>query len=215
MAICGLTRVDEKGNCIDTLIAGVYKKYEKEEWVMRISCVACHMYRRELWEKYQIRFGIGVRGEDMPVALFFASVCEKIVTLPKAEYYYVQHEGSAMAEFGGLRKYRLPYDILEETIRKIKEVGIKNGEDNFELFSLRILSTFISLAHGAEKEEIKKLQAYIEKMMKTYFPEAWKNPNTRLFTKLELSFFQKASVWILIQAERFHFLGLLLKVACR
>ena len=30
MAICGLTRVDEKGNCIDTLIPGVYKKYEKE-----------------------------------------------------------------------------------------------------------------------------------------------------------------------------------------
>lgn len=215
MAVCGLTRVDEKGNCIDKLIPGVYQKYEKEEWVMRISCVACHMYRRELWEKYQIRFGIGVRGEDMPIALFFASVCEKIVTLPNAEYYYVQHEGSAMAEFGGLRKYKLPYDILEETIKKIKKVGIKNGEDNFELFSLRILATFISLAHGAEKEEIKKLKAYIEKMMETYFPKAWKNPNTKLFTKLELPFFQKVSVWILIQAERFHFMGLLLKVACR
>ena len=74
LIICGLKKVDEAGNIQETLIPGKYVRFRKEEWVARISCVAAHLYDRILWDKYAVRFGLGVRGEDMPVSLFFSDI---------------------------------------------------------------------------------------------------------------------------------------------
>ena len=67
MVICGLTYVDEGGKELNKIIPGVYKRLENEEWTFRISAVCSHLYKRELWEKYDVKFQSGERGEDMPV----------------------------------------------------------------------------------------------------------------------------------------------------
>ena len=63
MVICGLTYVDEGGKELNKIIPGVYKRLENEEWTFRISAVCSHLYKRELWEKYDVKFQSGERGE--------------------------------------------------------------------------------------------------------------------------------------------------------
>lgn len=199
MVICGLTYVDESGKELNRIIPGVYKRLENEEWTFRISAVCSHLYRREMWEKYAVKFQSGERGEDMPVSLFFSAVCPRINTLQECGYYYVQHASSAIHNFKGLEKYSLPYKGLNNTLAKVQEIGCQNSSEFFELFVLRIFGTCLfQLAPGASKAKTKELCDYIEQTLKTYFPSYWKNKKARLTAPVDIPFPQKAAVKVLI-----------------
>lgn len=203
MLICGFTSVDENGKVLNRLIPGAYRRFEKEEWTFRVTGVWAHLYRRDLWEKYHVRFRIGERGEDMPVALFFSAVCDRISTVPETGYCYVQHPDSAMHNFKGLKTYSLPYQGLEETIKKIRRTGISNSPEFYELFVLRILATCLfELAPGAPRRKKKELCDYIVRILNTWFPDYAKNKKTRLTADLEIPFVQKAAVKVLIILTR-------------
>ena len=212
MLICGLTCVDAEGKILSQIVPGEYQRFEKEEWTFRISAVWCHFYRRSLWERYHISFRSGERGEDMPVSLFFSAVCDKIATTSETGYYYVQHSSSAVHNFRGLKKYRLPYDALEDAILKIRETGISNSPEFCELFVLRILSTcFFQLAPGASRDKMKELCDYIIRILNMYYPEYYRNKKARLTAPLDIPFVQKAAVKILILLVR---TGMIHPVSC-
>lgn len=215
MVVTGLTYVNPDGDVLHQIMPGEYVRFEKEEWTFKISAAAAHFYERELWEEYHIRFQKGERGEDMPIALFFSAICERIATLPMAGYYYVQHVQSAMHNFKGLNTYKLPYQALEDMIQKVQVIGVKNSERFHELFAMRILGTFISLAKGASKDGIEELAEYIVRIMDMYYPYCHKNPLTGIFTAVELPFIQKVAVWLMIKAKRFHLMKPFLRVMCR
>lgn len=199
MVICGLTYVDETGNALKKLVPDRYVKGEHEEWTFRLSAVAGHFYRWDLWTRYGIRFSTTERGEDMPVALFFSAVCRDIRVLPEAGYYYVQHQASAMHHFRGLKEFRLPFRSLEDSIRQVQKEGIANGRDFHELFVLRILATcYFDLARGASRKDMDELCGYIDRILKTYYPYYAENRLARLSASVRVPFSQKAAVWLLI-----------------
>ena len=199
MLICGITYVEEKGKILRKIVPGTYRRFEREEWTFRISAVCSHFYRRSLWERHQVRFRPGERGEDMPISLFFSTVCDKIATTSDADYFYVQHSESAVHNFKGLKKYSLPYQALEEMIVKIQQEGIANSPEFYELFVMRILCTcFFQLAPGASREKRKELCDYIIRILHTYFPNYYKNKKARLGAALDIPFVQKAAVKVLI-----------------
>lgn len=203
MLICGLTYVNEEGKILRRTVPGEYRRLEKEEWTFRISAVCSHFYRRSLWEKYSVRFQPGERGEDMPISLFFSTVCDKIATTSETGYFYVQHPSSAVHNFRGLKNFSLPYHALENSIQKIQKVGAANGQEFYELFVMRILATcFFELAPGASKEKMKELCDYIIRILRSYFPNYYKNKKARLTAKMEVPFIQKAAVKILILLVR-------------
>lgn len=203
MVICGFRCIGESGKTVKKVIPGSYIRYEKEEWAFRISAVWSHLYLRELWEKYEIRFEYGERGEDMPVSLFFNVMCDKIVTLAEADYYYVQHPCSAMHNFRGLKKYRLPYRGLEKAVQKIQKYGTSNSPEFYELFVLRILSTcYFDLSRGADRNKKRELCNYIYHILQTYFPQYYTNRKARIFSRLELPLYQKIAVRCLIILAR-------------
>lgn len=199
MVISGLTYVDEGGKELNKIIPGVYKRLENEEWTFRISAVCSHLYRRELWTKYDVKFQSGERGEDMPISLFFSAVCPRINTIQECGYYYVQHASSAIHNFKGLEKYTLPYKGLDNTSKKVEEVGIQNSPEFYELFVLRIFATCLfQLAPGARWEKIRELCDYISCTVNMYFPAYWKNSKAKLNAKVDIPFTQKAAVKVLM-----------------
>lgn len=203
MVVCGADFVDEDGRVLRTIVPGPYRRFKNEEWTFRISAVWSHFYRRELWEKYEVRFLPGERGEDMPISLFFSAVCDKIATIPGTGYYYVQHENSAVHNFKGLKNYSLPYKGLETMIQKIRRTGVANSPGFYELFVLRILSTcFFELAPGASKEKMREVCDYIVRILTTYFPRYYRNKKARLTSGLDIPFSQKAAVKLLILLVR-------------
>ena len=215
MVICGLKMVDEQGTVLQNIVPGEYQKGSKEEWTFRISAVCSHLYRRELWLEHDIRFAVGVRGEDMPISLFFSGVTPHIETLQQSEYYYVQHESSAMHSFQGLKTYQLPYQAVEEAVIKARRYGICNSKENFELFVLRIMSTFIYLAKGASKKDIRKLSDYIYRMIRIYFPDYRKNSLVKLNSNVDVPFMQKIAVWVLKKVVGINMLYPFLRIVCR
>lgn len=215
MVICGLKYVTEDGMLLNELLPDEYQRMEREEWTFRISAVCSHFYRRELWEKYQIRFQQGERGEDMPISLFFSAVCGKISILPESGYFYVQHQFSAMHNFRGLRKFRLPYQALENMLKKVQMIGVSNSPEFYELFVLRILSTCLfDLARGAAKQDMKELCDYIVRILKTYFPGYYKNKKAKLFSEVRVPFVQKVAVWILVLLVRTRLIYPVSRVLC-
>ena len=177
----------------------MYKRLENEEWTFRISAVCSHLYRRELWTKYDVKFQSGERGEDMPISLFFSAVCPRINTIQECGYYYVQHASSAIHNFKGLEKYSLPYKGLNHTLAKVQKIGIVNSPEFFELFALRIFSTCLfQLAPGASKVKTRELCNYIENTVNRYFPHYWRNSKARLTVKADIPFSQKVAVRVLM-----------------
>lgn len=208
MVICGLTYVDESGKELNRVVPGVYKRLENEEWTFRISAVCSHLYRRELWDKYDVKFQSGERGEDMPVSLFFSAICSRINTLPECGYCYVQHPSSAIHNFKGLEKYTLPYKGLDNTLKKVEKFGIQNSPEFYELFVMRIFSTCLfQLAPGASRMKIRELCNYITNRMNAYFPTYWKNSKARLNAKVDIPFAQRVAVKVLIILLRTRLLG--------
>ncbi|MDO4556000.1 MAG: glycosyltransferase [Lachnospiraceae bacterium] len=214
MVICGLKKVDTNGNILEEIIPGEYKRFEKEEWTFRLSLVAAHLYSRELWERYQITFYEGERGEDIPISLFFSAICTNIKTLKENGYYYVQHKNSASNSFQGLKKHALPYKALEETIKKIQSIHVKNSEEFHELFVLRILVTFIQLARGAKKEEINQLMEYIDKILDIYYPKFYKNKKINIMSGLDIPILQKIVVNVFVRLKRMGLLSYVIKIIC-
>lgn len=203
MVICGISFVEESGKVLRRLTPDEYRRFEREEWTFRISAVCSHFYKRSLWEKHQIRFYPGERGEDLPIALFFSAICERIAVLPENGYFYVQHGSSARHNFRGLKNYRLPYGALEEILKKVEEVGVANSREFYEVFVLRILATcFFDLGRGASRDKMKELCDYIVRILQTYFPGYYQNRLTRLFSGLRVPFPQKAAVWLLVFLTR-------------
>ena len=72
MVICGLTYVDEGGKELNRVVPGVYKRLENEEWTFRVSAVCSHLYRRELWKRYDVKFQSGDVGK----------ICRFLCSLP-------------------------------------------------------------------------------------------------------------------------------------
>ena len=120
-----------------------------------------------------------------------------------------------MHSFQGLKIYKLPYQAVEEAVIKARQYEICNSEENFELFALRIMATFIQLAKGASKEDIRELSDYIYRMIKTYFPEYRKNSLVKLNSKVEVPFMQKMAVWSMTKMVSVKALYPFLKVVCR
>ncbi len=203
MVICGLTKVTKNGSILEKIIPGNYESFTHEEWTFRISAVCSHLYKKELWDKYGIRFSTGVRGEDMPISLFFSAMSKNIHTIQDCEYFYVQHENSAMHCFRGLGKYKLPYSAIEEVISTVQSVGLINSQENFELFVMRILATcYFQLAIGASREKMKELCDYIVRILQQYFPLYYKNSKAKLNAKIDVPISQKMAVKLLIVLAR-------------
>ncbi|MEE1227998.1 MAG: glycosyltransferase [Lachnospiraceae bacterium] len=216
MVICGLTFAAEDGKILRRLIPDTYERFRKEEWTFKISAVCSHFYKRELWDRYGIRFVSGERGEDMPISLTFSALCQEIAVLPKADYYYIQHASSAMHNFRGLKNYNLPYHSLEEAIRKITHYGCANGYDFYELFVWRILATcYFDLARGADANKMSKLDRYIYRIITRYFPNYSSNKKLNLFSTVRVPISQKAAVSLLRFLVKFRLLGAFSKIISR
>lgn len=221
LVISGYTRTDAEGNPLahGALTPGQYERFSHEEWAGRMSAAWSRLYKRDLIERYGIRFDESdkhVRGEDLPFSLFFSCMCDSIVTLAKADYFYVEREGSAMQRFRGLREIKLPYRPLLKTIRLIaKHGGPVNGGDWYEWFVLRILATFTDLSRGSTVRDVRRLEYYITRLLAEYFPDYADNPLVGRYRHIDVPLRQQAAVQTLVKATASGNLRRLLKTYCR
>ena len=208
MLVGGLDYVNGEGRVLKRLVPDRYLRFEQEEWPMLISAVCSHFYERDLWTKSGVRFSeTGERGEDVPVSIYFAAVCDRIDVLSSSGYFYVQHTSSASHQFRGLNRIRLPYRSLEECILQVRRDGIQNSRDFHEYFVLRMLAMCaFDFARGADRKKKRELCDYIGRILDTYYPDYYRNPQVRLLSAGRFPFYHKAAVWLLVKLVRLRLL---------
>lgn len=207
MVICGYQKVSEEGALLHEVIPTKYIQFEHEEWAYRIAIACARLYRREIWDKYQVAFEVGAHGEDIPVTLFFNKVCRNIVTIPNSEYYYVQHSESITHNFRGLHNKQLPYYSIEKTLEKAEKFPGGNSEEFFELGIMRFLTMCIfDLGRGAEKRQLHELCNFTERIMARYFPNYWKNKKSSIWSDLDIPFINKVEVKMFMLLLKLHLL---------
>lgn len=216
LVICGCTMVDLEGRVIRKIIPDSYERGYREEWVYRLSSVCSHLYRRKGWKEAGIKFAIGVRGEDLPIALFFNYTCSNIVVIPEAEYYYVQHTDSAMGSSRGLQSFQLPIQALSEVLEKLRNVEMHNSHEFLEYGVLKAFAMFLfDFGRGADWQVIRKLCQEAEDIILQYFPEYRKNAKCRWNSHIDMPFTVKGAVWLLVRLMQLHILKPFMWIYCR
>lgn len=207
LVICGYQKVDTKGTCLSKTVPGQYIPFDHEEWAYRITASCSRLYRKDVWDKYHISFESGVRGEDVPISLFFNKVCRNIVVIPTAEYYYVQHSESVTHNFRGLRNLQLPYRSIEQMLDQTDQIPERNSWEFLELGVMRFLTQCIfDLGRGASREQLKELCAFAERIMLRHFPNYWKNKKSSIWSNLDIPFINKVEVKIFMVLLKLHLL---------
>ena len=207
LVVCGYQKVNSNGELLQKIVPGQYAPFQHEEWVYRITTSWTRLYKKEIWRKHQIIFEVGAHGEDVPISLFFNKVCHNIVTIPAAEYYYVQHSESIMHNFRGLRNRQLPYRSMEQILALITQIPGGNSQEFLELGMMRFLTQCIfDLGRGASKEQLHELCDFTERIMAKYFPNYWKNKKSSIWSDLEIPFINKVEVKIFMVLLKLHLL---------
>lgn len=207
LVICGYQKVDSDGQLLSKTVPEQYIPFEHEEWAYRIMTAWTRLYKKEIWSKYNISYEVGAHGEDFPISLFFNKVCQNIVTVPAAEYYYVQHSESITHNFRGLRNRRLPYHSIEQVLNLTEQLSGGNSREFLELGVMRFLTLCIfDLGRGASKEQLHQLCDFTHKIMAKYFPDYWKNKKASIWSNLDIPFINKVEVKVFMLLLKLHLL---------
>lgn len=213
LVIGGYIKVDTEKNMLDRVVPGIYIPFEHEEWACRITAVCSRIYKKEVWDKYEMRFEEGVRGEDVPISLFFNAMCKNIKTIQVAEYYYVQHSGSTTHNFRGLQKFKLPYKTIENVLKKVNDIGEVNSREFFELGFMRFFTQCIfDLGKGAQREQILELCGFVKRIMIIYLPDYWENSKSSIWSDLDIPLVNKIEVKIFMLLLKFDLLYVAAKI---
>ncbi len=216
VVICGFTMVDETGRKIQKVVPEGYERERQEEWAYRLSSVWSHLYRKSVWMDTRIRFPEGVRGEDLPITLFFNYACRNIVMLPEAEYYYVQHSDSAMGTFRGLKSFRLPIESINEVLEKLCNIEEHNSYEFLEYGVLKAFAMFLfDLGRGADWQLIRQICRDTENTIQKFFPKYIKNKKYRWNSHSNMPLAVKGAVWLLARLMQFHMLKPFMWIYCR
>lgn len=200
LCVSGFVLVDEAGKKLGaTAPESPYVRFVHEEYPYRILSTLARFYRTEFWRRHSVEYENDkrIRGEDIPVALLTNALARNIQCVADAEYYYVQHSGSARKGMRGLRRYRLPYEALEKCIAYVMGIQDTNGRDFFELGVFRVFVTFLfDLGRGASKKELQEIYEFETKITELYFPDYKKNKKLRIFSGLAIPLWQRLALSI-------------------
>ncbi len=180
LVISGFTMEEENNGKRTSLIPECYERMKNEIWVYRLSACWGRMYRKEFWDKYHLKFiqEKDARAEDVPIALFANAMADNISVVPNAEYYYVQHMGSAMPNKEKKVLFLFPYESFRTMYKKITESTLNNSKIFFDMGVLKFLAQFeFVIYRRAERAEKRKFTMYVLRLLKADYANminSWK-----------------------------------------
>lgn len=196
LCFCGYTMIDEVSGKQTKIVPRYYEQGKREEWAYVICITFSRIYLREFWQQNEIRFiqEKDSRGEDMPVCIYTNAMASKITMIHDCDYYYVQHEGSAMNTD---KIFRFPYKAAAYYYNRIKKEGIKNNRKYLYMAMLKMFALFeYKLYRKASKTEKKYFADYISAEYNDDLT-AMKKEWWRLIWKIDLPIQHKVAISLL------------------
>ena len=197
LVICGYKIEDAANGRYKEVSPSSYTAGTDEMWAYRIMATWGRLYRRDFWDKNNFRFTTEekVRAEDLPIALCANYLGKNITVIPDTGYHYIQHEGSAMTGFQGLKNFTFPKQAFGQVSEALKSSSGRNGRDFLVYGILKTFAQFsLNLSKGADKKTKKELDEYFIKFIKDNAPDF--NECRKRVNKGNLPVYIRAAVWI-------------------
>ena len=208
MVICDYSKVASDGSFLKR-----YQANFSENGIRIPSYISCNrIIRRELLERYNLRYADGVICEDIPFMLKVEAVAQNIRIIPLAEYYYRTNPQSTTQTLKkrNFKMRQMPFDALRECVRFCREKNPTYSDELMEFYLCRIWTTLIfDVGRGCNKSARQGMCREVADFMKEYFPKYYKNPYIKPNAFQNLPTVQKWGTWVFVQALHFHFLPLL------
>lgn len=198
VVFCGYTSLNAKNGRKKGVIPTHFEKGKDEIWAYRISGVCSRLYLRQFWTDNDLKFldEPGARGEDIPIVLYTNAIAKNIHVSKTAEYYYVQHQGSAMHS-GGKVLFNFPFRAFSEVYKKVRKQFSSMNSESCAYFSIGVvkaLAQFEYLIYRKSPDGTrKKFQDYVLDLIGLdldYMNTAWQ----RLRHTVELPLQHKAAI---------------------
>ena len=174
LVITGYKSEDFETGKYTEIIPTSYTANTDEMWAYRIMATWGRLYRRSFWDKNNFAFTLekNVRAEDLPIALCANYLAKNISIVKSSGYHYIQHEGSAMTRFQGLKNFTFPKQAFEDVAKALKTTEDHNGRDFMVYGILKTFAQFsYNLARGADKNTRKELNDYFVKFIHENAPD--------------------------------------------
>lgn len=208
MVICDYSKVAMDGTFLKCCKANF-----TEKGIRIPSHISCNrIIKRELLDRYNIRYADGVICEDIPFMLKIEAVAQNVKTISLADYYYRTNPQSTTQtlKHRNLQMRQMPFDELKECVRFCREQDPKYSDELMEFYLCRIWTSLIfDVGRGCNKTVRQGMCREVTDFMKEYFPLFYKNKYVRLGTFRNLPAVQKWGTWIFVHALRFRLLPLL------
>ena len=204
LVISGFTMEEENSGKKSVLLPERYMRFTNEIWAYRLSSCCGRMYRKEFWDKYHLEFiqEKDARAEDVPITLFANAMAKNIAIVSNAEYYYVQHMGSAMHGKGKKVLFLFPYVAFQKMYEMVMKITPYNSAAFFDMGILKFLAQFeFVIYRRAERAEKKRFKDYVVNLLKDDYiriAENWK----QIRRKCELPIVHKAAIDLFVLKYR-------------
>ena len=186
LVICGFVLEDTKGKIIKKVVPTGYEQGKNEIWPYRICSTWGRLYRKDLWEKYNVCFWHedNAIGEDISVSFLTNVVAKNISVIEEAKYHYVRHQGSLMGRMASEGRYLFPYEGIKKIHQQINDLKVENSIDFYYLGLLKLFLSFeYSIYRNAPAIEKKRYKKFVSDFMGgelSKYLSAWKCFNRNL-----------------------------------
>lgn len=213
MVLSGQRKVDIYGKTLDNIS---YPTHKNPNLVLRRLNPHGKLYRKEYLDDYNIRFAEGKLYEDNPFNMMAMFLAKDMVILPYIGHNQVVRENSTTMK--KIDEKILPYDAIEEAI----ECVLKNKDkvNDLAIFEYTVLSFFTYFIFQANKKHVyakvknrksdikvvMNICTYVQKILKKYFPQYWKNKHIGILKNRDLQISQRVGVQVFVFLNRIHLL---------
>lgn len=201
LVVAGYRSVGVDGKVIRNVMPQYYHRKSDEMSVYRICAVCSRLYLRSFWMNYDLKFisESGARGEDTPISLYANLMARNITVINNCGYNYLQHEGSAMDELRGLKKYHFPFETMHLYLERAWQEPNENSRAFFAFGVYKFFAQFVfDFSWGASKESKRELIKYILLMNSIYLREEYLAVKKILYSNKTLSIQIRLAVLLLL-----------------
>ena len=179
LVVCGYVTEDTDGKMISRVSPTEYSVRD-EAWVYRISAVCSRLYSRKLWDRLGLEFTLEkkVRGEDVPVSILANYCARNVSVVDYAGYHYVQHSGSAMHNFKGMKEFSFPKEAMLDMAMKASIETLHNSREYYVFGIIKMFAQFdLVISRGMDKASKRELVDFFRKFLQEYgsdYSDCWK-----------------------------------------
>lgn len=150
-----------------------------------ISTVCCKLYRKDMIDKYNIRFNGEISiGEDLIFNAEYMKHCKNVRCIDYRGYHYVCKMGESLTHKNDVNRHKYAKMLYESSIRLCDELGM-NEQARRGVYDLHLRTCILNIEFACRDKTMRDRKTYVKKILSdenTRMAVEKSNPTTKEFS---------------------------------